>query len=441
MIVPTLGLSMIVKNEAATIGPCLESVRRIASQIVIADTGSTDDTVAIARGLGATVLQVPWESHFANARNAALAPITTDWVLSLDGDEELDRDAGRDLAALLEESEVAGYVLPVRNYAPAVEVRAGSAVGRANDFRHPRAAMAGSYFVYEKCRLFRRDASIYFTGRVHEQVEVTIRAANLKLRPADICIHNFGLLLTREDMGKKTAFYRDLLRLRVNDEPDDFRGWTYLGRMEYDSFNNRTEALRCFQKALELNPRCVEALLFSAMIYLDLGRSADALPFLNFNPPDSDSALQKQRLLGDTYAQGAQLEKARSAYRNALKLSAGNAELESKLGLIEVKLGITKKGLARLEHAATMLPPKIEAHDRLMKAYMFVNMLPEAAAVAERLSTLAANPKAFLRAASIRAHLRQWDQSKKLLERGLELFPDAGDLRAAYAETVSARKE
>ncbi|MGA3193496.1 MAG: glycosyltransferase family 2 protein, partial [Terriglobales bacterium] len=168
---------------------CLESVRRIASQIVIADTGSTDDTVAIARGLGATVLQVPWESHFANARNAALAPITTDWVLSLDGDEELDRDARRDLTALLKESEVAGYVLPVRNYAPAVEVRAGSAVGRANDFRHPRAATAGSYFVYKKCRLFRRDASIYFTGRVHEQVEVTIRAANLKLRPADICIH------------------------------------------------------------------------------------------------------------------------------------------------------------------------------------------------------------------------------------------------------------
>ena len=434
----TLGLSMIVKNEAGTIGPCLESVRGIASQVVIVDTGSTDGTVAVARKLGATVLCSPWEDHFANARNAALAPITTDWVLSLDADEELDPDAGSLLAALLQKPDVAGYVLPVRNYTPAKEIRAGASVGQPNDFRHPRAATAGTYFIYEKCRLFRRNPNIYFTGRVHEQVEVTIRAANLHLRPADVCIHNFGLLLAREDMGQKVVFYRELLRLRVSDEPDDFRGWTYLGRMEYDSFNNRSEALRCFQRALALNPRCVEALLFTAMIHLDLGRVEEAMPFLDFNPPDQSTALQKHRLLGDAYSQVGQLEKARGAYKRSLKLCPENPELESKLGLIEVKLGMNKKGLARLEHASTTLPPRVDVHDRLMKAYMLANMLAEAAAAAERLSTLAANPKAFLRAASIRAHLKQWEESKRLLERGLESFPDAVDLRAALSECVGS---
>ena len=433
---PTLGLSMIVKNEAETIGPCLKSVRGIASQAVLVDTGSTDGTIAIARELGATVLSCPWENHFANARNAALAPITTDWVLSLDADEELDRDASSLLAALLQKPDVAGYVLPVRNYTPAKESRAGASVGQPNDFRHPRAASAGSYFIYEKCRLFRRSTDIYFTGRVHEQVEITIRAANLSLRHADLCIHNFGLLLAREDMGQKIVFYRDLLRLRVSDEPDDFRGWTYLGRMEYDSFNDRSEALRCFQCALESNPRCVEALLFTAMIHLDLGRVEEAMPFLDFNPPDQSSAFQKNRLLGDAYSQVGQLEKARSAYKHSLKLCPENPELESKLGLIEVKLGMNKKGIARLEHASIMLPPRVDVHDRLMKAYILANMLPEAAAAAERLSALAANPKAFLRAASIRAHLKQWEDSKRLLERGLELFPDAADLRAAYSESV-----
>jgi glycosyltransferase involved in cell wall biosynthesis len=438
---PTLGLSMIVKNEAETIGPCLESVRGIASQIVIVDTGSTDDTVANARKAGATVLCSPWENHFASARNTALAPITTDWVLSLDADEELDRDAAPILASLLRKSDVAGYVLPVRNYAPVKDVRAGSSVGQPNDSLHPRAATAGSYFIYEKCRLFRRDPRIHFTGRVHEQVEVTIRAASLHLRPADLCIHNFGLLLARENMGRKTVFYRDLLRMRVKEEPDDFRGWTYLGRMEYDSFNNRSEALRCFQRALELNPRCVEALLFTAMIHLDLGRGEQALPFLDFNPPDQGSALQKQRLLGDAYSQSGQLEKARDAYKRALKLCAENPELESKLGLIEVKLGLNKRGIPRLEHVSTMLPPRVDVHDRLMKAYMLANMLPEAAAAAERLSTLAANPRAFLRAASIRAHLKQWEESKRLLERGLELFPDAVDLLAAHSESVRHQQQ
>jgi glycosyltransferase involved in cell wall biosynthesis len=431
---PTLGLSMIVKNEAATIAPCLESVRGLVSQIVIVDTGSTDDTFAIARGLGAAILCVPWENHFAQARNAALAPITTDWVLSLDADEELDGEAGPALAALMRKTDVAGYVLPVRNYTLATEVRAGSAASRANDLRHPRAAAAGSYFVYEKCRLFRRNPEIYFTGRVHEQVEVTIQKANRKLRHGDICIHNFGLLLPGADRGAKVGLYRDLLRLRVEEEPADFRGWTYLGRMEYDSFNNRWEALRCFERALTLNPRCVEALLFSAMIELDLGRVEKAVNLLDFNPPDEESALQKHRLLGDAFSQLGELQKARSAYLRAAKLRADDPELESKLGFVEVLQGMNNSGLRRLERAATAMPPRIDAHDRLMKGYLLANLLPEAAAVAERLTTLVANPKVFMRAASIRAQLQQWGESKRILGRGLELFPNASDLLAAYEE-------
>jgi glycosyltransferase involved in cell wall biosynthesis len=434
---PTLGLSMIVKNEAETISQCLESVKGVVSQIVIADTGSTDNTVEIAGRLGATVISFPWKDHFAAARNAALESLTTDWVLSLDADEELDREAAPVIARLMRAPHAAGYILPVRNYTPAREIRAGSAVGQPNDFRHPRAATAGSYFIYEKCRLFRRQQDIYFTGRVHEQVEVTIRAAKLQLRPAEVLIHNFGLLERRENMSQKLTYYRDLLRQRVEEEPQDFRGYTYLGRMEYDSFNNRSEALRNFQKALELNPQCVEALLFTAMIYLDLGRAQDALPFMDFNPPDDASALQKHRLLGDAFSQTGQLQEAQAAYRNALAVRVKDPELESKLGLIEVKLGLTKEGIRRLEQAATTLPPSALIHDRLMKAYILTHMLPQAAAAAEYLTTLAPHPKAFLRAASIHAQGQDWQESTRLLKQGLDLFPDASELQAAYSESLT----
>ena len=87
---PTVGLSMIVKNGAQSLGLCLQSVSGMVSQIVVADTGSTDNSADIARQFGATVVSVPWENHFANARNAALALMQTDWVLVLDADEELD---------------------------------------------------------------------------------------------------------------------------------------------------------------------------------------------------------------------------------------------------------------------------------------------------------------------------------------------------------------
>lgn len=428
---------MIVKNEAETIRPCLESVQGIASQMVIVDTGSTDNTVEIARKLGATVISFPWTDHFAAARNAALEPLTTDWVLSLDADEELDGTAPSLITRLMRAPHAAGYVLPVRNYTPAQEIRAGSAVGQPNDFRHPRAATAGSYFIYEKCRLFRHQPDIYFTGRVHEQVEVTIRAARLQLRPAEVLIHNFGLIERSKDMGQKLTYYRDLLRQRVEEEPLDFRGYTYLGRMEYDSFNNRSEALQNFQKALELNPRCVEALLFTAMIYLDLGRAQDALPFLNFNPPDDAIALQKHRLLGDAFSQTGKLQEAQAAYRNALAVRAKDPDLESKLGLIEVKLGLTREGIRKLEQAATMTPANALIHDRLMKAYILTNMLPQAAATAEYLTTLAPHPKAFLRAASIYAQVQDWKQSSRLLKQGLDLFPNAPELQAAYSESFT----
>ena len=88
---------MIVKNAAETLRPCLESACKLVDQIVIADTGCTDNTCEIAREFGATIISFPWENHFATARNAALKPMITDWVLMLDADEELDREAAEQI--------------------------------------------------------------------------------------------------------------------------------------------------------------------------------------------------------------------------------------------------------------------------------------------------------------------------------------------------------
>src|SRR5437763_17156194 len=103
---PTVGLAMIVKNEEQTLSACLGSVSGIVSQIVIADTGSTDATIEIARKLGATVVSVPWENDFARARNAALQLMQTDWILVLDADEEIDSEARRQIPILLKASKV-----------------------------------------------------------------------------------------------------------------------------------------------------------------------------------------------------------------------------------------------------------------------------------------------------------------------------------------------
>jgi len=78
-------------NEHLHIRRCIENVRRVASHVVVVDSGSTDDTVSIAQSLGATVLSNPWVNH-AIQLNWALdhAPIETEWVMRLDADEYLD---------------------------------------------------------------------------------------------------------------------------------------------------------------------------------------------------------------------------------------------------------------------------------------------------------------------------------------------------------------
>ncbi|MGH9469974.1 MAG: glycosyltransferase family 2 protein, partial [Terriglobia bacterium] len=107
---PTLALSMIVKNAEASLDRCLESVRGLADEIVIADTGSTDSTPEIARRHGAKILSIPWEQDFAKARNRSLAAVESDWVLVLDADEMLDPKSVESVRRLLAHSEVAGYI-------------------------------------------------------------------------------------------------------------------------------------------------------------------------------------------------------------------------------------------------------------------------------------------------------------------------------------------
>jgi glycosyltransferase involved in cell wall biosynthesis len=82
-----LTLNMIVKNEAEMLGACLRSVADFVSAMVIVDTGSTDETVAIAKGFGAQVECFAWNNDFSAARNYALSLVRTPWALWLDADD------------------------------------------------------------------------------------------------------------------------------------------------------------------------------------------------------------------------------------------------------------------------------------------------------------------------------------------------------------------
>jgi len=352
----------------------------------------------------------------------------------------LDRDGLKSIPQLLHAAEVGGYVTPIRNYVGHRFGRGWDRTSVPNDGRHPRAKGAPAYFTHENCRFFRRHPKIYFAGRVHELVENQVSALGYKLASANFCIHHFGQLAEAPVRDAKAVLYHDLLRLRVQEHPDDPLGWALLGLQEYECGKNALEGLRCFARCLALEPRAAEAWLFTGMIFVDLGKYPEALTALEQDRRQGKVTALREQLKGDALQGLGRLQEARLAYRRALRwIGTGDPLLESKLGYMEVKAGQKNAGLGKLRRAARAAPGTFAIHDRLMKACIMANRLPEAAEVAEDLAQASPNPKFFLRAASIRAQLQQWERTADVLSHGLLLFPQSPELRDAYAEAETMR--
>ncbi|UKS29088.1 glycosyltransferase family 2 protein [Paenibacillus sp. HWE-109] len=85
----TISLCMIVKNEEQSLARCLQSIRDIADEIIIVDTGSTDRTKETAAAFGALIFDLAWNDNFGEARNFAFSKANMDYILWLDADDEV----------------------------------------------------------------------------------------------------------------------------------------------------------------------------------------------------------------------------------------------------------------------------------------------------------------------------------------------------------------
>lgn len=114
-----ISLCMIVKNEEAFLKRCLQSVRNYVDEIVIVDTGSTDQTKEIARTFTDNIYDFVWINDFSAARNESIKHASGKWILIMDADEymeETDIRGLRDALAKTEPTNRLIYQLPVRNF-------------------------------------------------------------------------------------------------------------------------------------------------------------------------------------------------------------------------------------------------------------------------------------------------------------------------------------
>jgi len=428
---------MIVKNAAKTLRGCLASVAGVVSQMVVADTGSDDGTPDLARASGAEVFHFPWQDDFSQARNAAIQAVATDWVLVMDDDEELAPEGRNKIASLLTRAAIGGYTVTQRNHIPVSFGSGGHAAAvKPGGLGAPPRNAARGYADFASCRLFRRHPAIRYAGRVHEQIEPQIRGLDLKIAPADVVIHHFGHLCSPAKLHSKNEFYRKLGRLKVQDSPNDPQAWIELGLQEYEQFKNYTAGIACFQEALALDPTYSTVPYLSlANLYVEIRAEGLALDLLSQVPIKGRAAGVKEDICGDAFHNLGLLKKARVAYLRAQRILPEDERIASKLGLTEVRLGLRETGIARLTRSLKRNPALFETHDRLIKAYIVANMLPQAAEAAERLATELPNAATILRAASIRAHMKQSQAAADFVMRGLEQFPHDAKLLQARAQS------
>lgn len=90
---------IITNNEAANIGRCLKSLRKLVSEILVVDSKSTDDTVAICEKQGVPVIVREWEGY-AKTKNFANSKVEAEWILSIDADEVLSEELFQSIKSL-----------------------------------------------------------------------------------------------------------------------------------------------------------------------------------------------------------------------------------------------------------------------------------------------------------------------------------------------------
>ncbi len=226
-----LSVCLIVRDEEKHIRECLASIRSVADEIIVVDTGSRDRTLDIVQEFDVRVSHFTWCDDFSAARNASIANAAGDWILWIDADERLSADSIPELKNLLvEEPAPVIYGVQIRS---AISDNGGDHLSTAH-------------------RLFTNHRGISFSGRIHEQVSPSVAAMGGIERQSSIMIDHVGYHREAVDQGVKAKRNLKLLHRMVKENPD-FAYAHYKLAQQYSVIGKFRKSLPYFRKAVRLN--------------------------------------------------------------------------------------------------------------------------------------------------------------------------------------------
>ena len=270
-----ISLCMIARNEEQLLADCLDSVKDLVEEIIFVDTGSEDQTVAIASIYTNRIFHNPWKDNADELRNFSLGLATQEWILVLDADEELPKQSCDAIHALLKDPTADGYLLLQRNYTNSSSV---PGFAHLSSFSSPKQQGFLGYYDNPLCRLFKRKKEFRFTTKVHETIEPAIQAHGV-LAPTSIIIDHYRELKNQEK--EKGHAYYELLGKHVLDAPTDAKSLERLGIAAHNFLGDLDKAEAAYRKALGLSPHLYRARLNLSELFIQKGDMQEALLIVN----------------------------------------------------------------------------------------------------------------------------------------------------------------
>lgn len=247
-----ISVCMIVRNEAKHLARALSSIPA-GFEIVVVDTGSTDQTVQIAQSFGSKIGYYEWDQNFSNARNYSISLAEGDYILVMDADETLYESVMKDFDGFIAKYPNTAGSVTIRNY------------------------LDGEITVHQALRLFPNHPSFRFSGAVHETVQYNSTPATFQ--KTEIIMNHYGYNSQHYEETNKAQRYLELYHSYLESEPNNGYMLYQLGKLYY-SIKQYEDAERAFIKCIsqgeEKQSYYPVMLVMLGYALQELGRSQEA---------------------------------------------------------------------------------------------------------------------------------------------------------------------
>lgn len=221
-----LSVCLIVKNEELNLRYCLESIKDIAGEIIIVDTGSTDSTIEIAKDFTSKIINFKWNDNFSDARNESIKEASGDWILFLDADERIDKDDCISLQKLLSSTNFNAIYFRLNNYSNGKFISSSSVL-----------------------RAFTNNKKLKFQGKIHEQIRPSVETIYGK----DVFYYSDIKILhhTNSDRSKQNDRNLKLLFTYPNEDKNSYYYYSLANQYYISGLYNLS--ISNYKKALQMN--------------------------------------------------------------------------------------------------------------------------------------------------------------------------------------------